>query len=156
MRPLIFRGKDEKTKAWHQGGFTLDAAGHPRIITVSKDGEGLEFNKVIPETVGQYTGRDDINKTKIFEGDITKSSHKKVINDDVSWSNSDKIEPPKIIETVYFNQIDWFDGVKVSGWRIRGGRFQAQLKGSTVHNMKLEVVGKIHDNPELILPQCKK
>lgn len=69
MRPIIFRGKDVKTGEWHQGGFTLDAAGHPRIITISKDGEGLVFNNVIPETVGQFTGLSDNNEVDVCEGD---------------------------------------------------------------------------------------
>lgn len=70
MRPIIFRGKDVKTGEWHKGGFTMDAAGEPRITTVSKDGEGLVFNEVVSDTVGQFIINED--GYDIFEGDIIR------------------------------------------------------------------------------------
>lgn len=66
MREILFRGKDESDK-WAYGRLAYDvmSLGTSDAI-VDKDGITI----VNPDTVGQYTGRLDHFKTKIFEGDI--------------------------------------------------------------------------------------
>lgn len=75
MREILFRGKSKKTGELVHG-----------LITGHKPGESMSFISnadypweisVIPETVGQWTGLNDIEGTKIFEGDILEFEYER-------------------------------------------------------------------------------
>lgn len=79
-REIEFRGKTE-TGEWVYGayykqrGFYVDETDIDCIITttdVLSNDLGLDYEEVIPETVGQYVGVKDINKKKIYEYDRVK------------------------------------------------------------------------------------
>ena len=135
MRDIIFRGKREDNGEWIT-----------ESETYIKDGDGTWLSdeshdvvKVIPETVGQYTGLTDKNGTKIFEGDIVK------LTDDCN-----NFEWKAVV--VFGNP----GGAYCWGWNflpIDG------YKGTTDILMWVEmeatgayceVIGNIHDNPELL------
>ena len=86
---------------------------------------GFICGEVIPETVGQYTGLRDKNGERIFEGDIVEYNGTK---HRVVFENR--------FQTAYF-------GIVMSAMETWG------FSNSVPANM-MEVIGNIHDNPELL------
>ena len=90
------------------------------IIRGTCNNVGIEGVEVIPETVGQFTGLTDKNGKKIFEGDIIKA-----MMDYGPAGFYERIVP-----------IEWLNDVGYQ-WQY--------FDISTI-----EVIGNIHDNPELL------
>lgn len=84
--------------------------------------------QVAPETVGQFTGLTDKNGNKIFEGDIVKTLE--------TDSNGEQRCFPVVQSHGSFWLYDEFLDSKLD------------FLGS-YHKEALEIIGNIHDNPEL-------
>lgn len=138
MREILFRGKLKSNREWIEGSAIntqYDVKGNKHIyIGVFKTSlryplmKFIEWFEVVPETVGQYTGLTDKNGTKIFEGDIIRYS----------------IYPPDKYE---YGVVNWLNG------GFRAGEDSCNLcvcSADGVATCKLEVIGNIHDNPELL------
>lgn len=121
-RDILFRGINFQ-KEWVYGDLFHSYANDDIAIAYYREGSKTPtFDAIFPESVGQYTGLKDKNGNKIFEGDI------------VEFTNLDL--PNMVI-------------------RFDNGSFMlCEDENSTYEELRMnyvvEVVGNIHDNPELI------
>lgn len=115
MREIKFRGKREKDGEWQEGYFVFDITGDFIVC-------GVFSWRVKSETIGEYTGLEDKNGKKIFEGDVLKVR---------------SIKTETICEVVY--REGWFIGVTEDN---RECEFR--------YVVDVEVIGNIYDNPDLI------
>ena len=125
MREVLFRGKRTDNGEWVKGYLYITHTGAHEIGSYDAEINIERFTfDVIPETVGQYTGLTDKNGTKIFEGDIVTG---------------------------------WFNHEKIVGYIFYGGNAQFFIQRDGIYGIELdnsdcwlEVIGNIHDNPELL------
>ena len=140
MRDKMFRGKRKDTGDWVYSRSIIEQTTEygEKEIFIPKGGESslctvdendnlicianCIFYKVIPETVGQYTGLTDNNGKKIFEGDIIEEGCNG-LRGAVVWDNTlgtyglEKFGEDYTIKDAH---IEW------------------------------EIIGNVHDNPELL------
>lgn len=137
MREILYRAKRTDDGEWAYGYYFYDNFQDKAFITFGNncfkiDNYSMSFDRecpnkrilsafeVIPKTVGQYTGLTDKNGTKIFEGDIIKIRNK--------------------TRYVFFG---------VCRYRHTNyGEYAVDL--SVKDGSNCEVIGNIHDNPELL------
>jgi hypothetical protein len=96
------------------------------IAVIEGANDGRDF-LIIPETFGQYTGAKDRNGRRIFEGDIVKT---------FLYTDDDN-------KNVYANCLTKYKATGF-GLRYKGGWVYFYQPGG------LEVIGNIHDTPELL------
>ena len=135
MMEILFRGKRIDNGEWVEGQLWINKSAYRETVhIVLKYGEMLE---VIPETVGQYTGLDDKNGVKIFDGDICKM-HYFFENYAGFGASEDEAEITCRITITPFGLR--FEGEGMSGYLHE----YVEEPGE-----ELEVIGNIHD-PELM------
>ena len=131
MREILFRGKTYDGK-WEQGDLRHGGyIRHDTEIYIMRADYALHNFPVVPETVGQFTGLTDKNGKKIFEGDIVKIK-------DFSRGCALNCEQPTS---------NW-----VVKWYEENARFGIDYMPLLPYKDfgKSEVIGNIHDNPELL------
>ncbi|UYX56076.1 YopX family protein (plasmid) [Bacillus thuringiensis] len=127
MREIKCRGRDERGN-WHYGyyvdGYMFDsmsgqAVNAPFIVQTQ-----LERNaRVVPQTVGQYTGIEDKNGKGIYHKDIVRS------HDGLLYI------------------VEWDEEEAMFYYKDSYGDEDCDLRMSAV---SFEVIGNEHDNPELL------
>ena len=123
MREILFRGQTTKDKEWVYGDLLHDGYDYDVAIW---EKEYKLVTEVSTETIGQFTGLTDKNGKKIFEGDIVKDI----------FLNSRKMYEVKFTT-------DCNCGFEPFCEQIYDGEM-------LIEPQDCEVIGNIHDNPELL------
>lgn len=142
MREILFRGKRMCLDEWVEGYF-LKAKMYRRdeelcefISIPHPETEGMPSDTLLvdPDTIGQFTGKKDVNGTKVFEHDILQ------------------------IFTVWADGTREKAGIAIVQWRENDQCYVLTTKegyhiddfGNLGRPEYYEVIGNIHDNPELL------
>ncbi|HWS31031.1 MAG TPA: YopX family protein [Clostridia bacterium] len=125
MREYKFRGKRKDGKGWSYG----DLLHYDGKVFVGLEDAWLDECEVDPATVGMCTGLKDRLGREIFEGDIVFDS---------DW---------ECIGKVFYSSehLSWM--VRLDG---ESEFLQEFICADTVKTESSEVIGNIHDNPELM------
>ena len=120
---ILFRGKRVDTGEWVEGSLIGNDVIVGKIVEFEEDYFCTEFwYKVDPETVGQFTGMTDKKGKKLFEGDVYSMGEKNIL------------------------YVVIFDKSQFIGKQV-GNR---SLAGLEYWKSDIEIIGNIHDNPELL------
>ena len=130
MREILFRGKNVCDGEWIYGYYAGPAGGRNNFHEIRDNSDSVgAWIDVDPATVSQYTGLKDKNGQRIFEGDIVDC---------------------------------WSEGVNAKGtvqqrkdglWIIYPAWQKTIMWGicpDEYCNTTVEVIGNVHDNPELL------
>lgn len=127
MREILFRGKRTDCGEWLEGNLVQPFRGNQLSSCgiMPKDPKAY-CRRVIPETVGQFTGLTDKNGVKIFEGDVVErvSDGEQAV---ISW----------LKYSACF-------GLSFDGWCCGFDDYDDNLPSD------FEVIGNIHDDPGLL------
>ena len=160
MREILFRGKRVDNGEWVYG--LICRVGDKYANIVEKDTEVL--CSVSTKTIGQYTGLTDKNGRKIFEGDIVRYYHHKkslvpvtdIKPEEDHYGRDEESGLPlayrttKIIRYKGHVELDPILGMTINlknrceWWR------NLNYEDDSINSDRLEVIGNIHDNPELL------
>ena len=134
MREILFHGKRADNGEWVEGDVlqTRYHSGHIEYQIMPQTPISSAY-PVLSETVGQYTGLTDKNRKKIFEGDICRFKRFNDIH----------------VGEIVFN-------VTTASFVMRYQSIVGAYGEKATHKMLLsacdniEIIGNIHDNPELM------
>lgn len=139
MREIYFRGKKHKTGKWIIGSLVVDTI--PGLEACIRD-FGREYHFVDPETVGQYIGRVDKHRWKIFDGDIIK----------LSWLEED-VRCEEIFCVRYDEEsagfVKEYDKSEIRAYE------RAMFEQEALDEYNAEIIGNVWDNPELGFDKTK-
>ena len=130
-----YRGLTKEGKwvyGWYLHRHESDWDGHDKYIHQIHTAEWNEFIEVIPETVGQFTGLKDKNVTEIYEGDIV------------------------IIGCYHLRAVIEYEHCGFVMHHVKGSKRRKYCANSRCEpiflncNISVEVIGNIHQNPELL------
>ena len=146
MREILFRGKRVDNGKWVEGYYVYDESGQITEKPIAyiyhlhthPCGWAIIPYVVDPETVGQYTGiKDKSGKNGIFEGDIVATKYKLG-------------RGGYYVFEVYYNENLCQFALTINSGSYTKNKQYDWLQLTSLKANKVEVIGNIHDNPELL------
>lgn len=139
MREILFRGKRIDNGEWVEGYYFCSRNPHRENIHKIHPLDSDWSYEISPSTVGQFTDLTDKNSKKIFEGDILAVEQ---ISDSIEHFESPVKCPYNVV--VKWDKCSWM-------WETIGTARKRYLHFPEAWLFrKCEVIGNIHDNPELL------
>lgn len=144
MREIKFRGVRTDNGEWVYGWYAPLVCNDRTIIPNIKDSNGSDW-KIKEETVGQYTGLKDKNGKEIYDGDIVAFGLGRGFGYDVKDVHRGVV----YYEDGSFRLGDIYSS---DGYNELGNvLYEAMnVEGKFYADAICEVVGNIHENPELL------
>lgn len=155
-REIKFRGKSVDNGEWVYGDLMHNAHRNERasILYVPRviDFPGQICNvPIIKDTICQFTGLHDSDGKDIYEGDILRFQvpDGTIRHFVIEWADEDRILRP------LSDFVPDGNPIRISGWCFNwnGYRLYPTVIDGVPDNEVMEVVGNIHDNPELLKQQ---
>lgn len=142
MREIKFRGKllSGIVRSWVFGSLVhysrrYGSGTRIHVMAESEEDDDIELD-VDYKTIGQFTGLKGKNGVEIYEGDIIKHHNNLPITKQEYWF------------PIY--RVLW-EGLGFNITRIGGGKDpQSGIFHLRHYSLEMEVIGNIHDNPELL------
>ena len=144
MREILFRGKRLDNGEWAEGYFVnlwmINYQKHQPIIT---DNNAVSYD-VDPSTISQYTGLKDKNGERVWEGDIL---HIAKISDGIGGYYQPPLDYPVNV-VVKWDLCAWM-------WEtLCDDKRYITFPDAWCH-YECEIIGNVHDNPELIKEEAQ-
>ena len=134
QREHKYRAKDIIDNEWYYGSLMIYNTA--KCVEIVDNDTGC-INTVVDETVGEYSGLKDMNKIEIYEGDILHHI----------WNSGSAIK-----ETI--SEVKFKNGAFIVDDKKRND-FDLALHVNASY-AAVDVIGNIHDNPELIEQEKSK
>lgn len=145
MREILFRGKTDNKWVY---GVPIYLRKEAYIVRDFCLGGSYTDDWVEAETVGQFTGLIDKNGKKIFEGDIVRYTRTNMYAPSCSFHKQDLVSLHLVLwdssVSAFVNQHYSLNEKRIVG------KGSAVLYDERAKENIIEVIGNIHDNPELL------
>ena len=136
MREITFRGKTVDRRKWIYGSLIVLDDDFNYIMprcefasTLTKwELIRLESEPVLQSTIGQYTGVKDKNGVRVFEGDIVRTQFGRLVR-------------------IEYRAVGGFVGFDMTAIECKN---ECPWSDTAWCPYNIEVVGNIHDNPEMV------
>lgn len=164
MREILFRAKRKNWRRlskeeWWVEGVPIEIKGKMYMAVEYVASEQITdfetaqyilqkiFVEIAPKTLCQYTGLNDKNGNRIWENDIVSCEHEK-------YPEDNPLEVyPLFPDPVKYNRnyaVEFINTGSSYGYRLRNKSIHFMLTGNVIYNHKIEVIGNVFDNPELL------
>lgn len=163
MHEILFRGKRLDNGEWVEGFYFERKDTNGQIIEAVMIEDAYEqiayghrylhsslcseSHRVLPETVGQYTGLNDRHAKRIFENDIVEFCGGKEQRYLIWWVREMSMLTAIPVDGISFNGHDYWNGHYP---QFEYSTFCLMMQDPWGDFRDICVIGNIHDNPELL------